>query len=339
MRYIIIFILNSLFISKSFSLQIESTNIYVNSNEEINLRILSSTDIEVFSPILKKFSESNKNISIEYIVASTADIYDEIKNNRDSRFDLVMSSAMDLQIKLANDGYAKNIDVSNKQTMPNWSLWQDKVIGLSLEPIVMVFSKKDVKNIPNTRSDLISILRANSNYFNNRIITYDINKSGAGFLFASQDARQSNSFWRLSELMGSLNAKVVCCSRDMLNSIISRDKFIAYNIIGSYAEERAKSEKNLLIVYPSDYTLILLRSALIPITSKNDSNALSFLNFLLSSTGQNFLEKKGMYSVYNKKIIQQGNIRPIRLDTGLLVFLDKLKRKRFLKEWNETIFQ
>ena len=339
MRYIIIFILNSLFISKSFSLQIESTNIYVNSNEEINLRILSSTDIEVFSPILKKFSESNKNISIEYIVASTADIYDEIKNNRDSRFDLVMSSAMDLQIKLANDGYAKNIDVSNKQTMPNWSLWQDKVIGLSLEPIVMVFSKKDVKKIPNTRSDLISILRANSNYFNNRIITYDINKSGAGFLFASQDARQSNSFWRLSELMGSLNAKVVCCSRDMLNSIISRDKFIAYNIIGSYAEERAKSEKNLLIVYPSDYTLILLRSALIPITSKNDSNALSFLNFLLSSTGQNFLEKKGMYSVYNKKIIQQGNIRPIRLDTGLLVFLDKLKRKRFLKEWNETIFQ
>jgi iron(III) transport system substrate-binding protein len=259
LRYIIIFILNSLFISKSFSLQIESTNIYVNSNEEINLRILSSTDIEVFSPILKKFSESNKNISIEYIVASTADIYDEIKNNRDSRFDLVMSSAMDLQIKLANDGYAKNIDVSNKQTMPNWSLWQDKVIGLSLEPIVMVFSKKDVKNIPNTRSDLISILRANSNYFNNRIITYDINKSGAGFLFASQDARQSNSFWRLSELMGSLNAKVVCCSRDMLNSIISRDKFIAYNIIGSYAEERAKSEKNLLIVYPSDYTLILLR--------------------------------------------------------------------------------
>ena len=39
------------------------------------------------------------------------------------------------------------------------------------------------------------------------------------------------------------------------------------------------------------------------------------------------------------KIIQQGNIRPIRLDTGLLVFLDKLKRKRFLKEWNEAIFQ
>lgn len=339
MRYFIIFTLNLFFISKCFSLQIESTNIYGKTDKEINLRILSSTDIEVFSPILKKFSELNRNIAIEYLVASTADIYNEIKNNRNSKFDLIVSSAMDLQIKLANDGYAKNIKISNQETMPNWSLWQNKVIGFSLEPIVMVVSKKDVKNSPNTRSELISILRENSNYFQNKIITYDINKSGAGFLFASQDARQSNSFWRLSELMGSLNAKVVCCSRDMLNAIVSRDKFIAYNIIGSYAEERAKIEKNLEIVYPSDYTLILLRSALIPYNAKYESNALSFLNFLLSSVGQKFLEKKGMYSVSNKKIIQQGNIRPIRLDTGLLVFLDKLKRKRFLKEWNEAIFQ
>ena len=139
--------------------------------------------------------------------------------------------------------------------------------------------------------------------------------------------------------MGSLNTKVVCCSSEMLDSIASRKKYIAYNLIGSYAQERAKYEKNLIVVYPSDYTLILLRSALVPINSKNNNNAVTFLNFLLSSDGQKFLEKKGMYSVSNKKIIQQGNIRPIRLDTGLLVFLDKLKRKRFLKEWNEAIFQ
>ena len=339
MRFIIIFIVNLNIIFECLALQIESTNLYGNTTKNINLEILSSTDIEVFSPILKKFSEINPNISIRYSGASTADIYNEVKNNKLSKFDLIMSSAMDLQIKLANDGYAKNIQISNLEEMPNWSIWQNKVIGFSLEPIVMVVSKKDVKNIPNTRSELISILRENSNYFKNKIITYDINKSGAGFLFASQDARQSNSFWRLSELMGSLNTKVVCCSSEMLDSIASRKKYIAYNLIGSYAQERAKYEKNLIVVYPSDYTLILLRSALIPINSKNNNNAVTFLNFLLSSDGQKFLEKKGMYSVSNKKIIQQGNIRPIRLDTGLLVFLDKLKRKRFLKEWNEAIFQ
>ena len=339
MRFIIIFIVNFNIFFECLALQIESTNLYGNTTKNINLEILSSTDIEVFSPILKKFSEINPNISIRYSGASTADIYNEVKNNKLSKFDLIMSSAMDLQIKLANDGYAKNIQISNLEEMPNWSIWQNKVIGFSLEPIVMVVSKKDVKNIPNTRSELISILRENSNYFKNKIITYDINKSGAGFLFASQDARQSNSFWRLSELMGSLNTKVACCSSEMLDSIASRKKYIAYNLIGSYAQERAKYEKNLIVVYPSDYTLILLRSALIPINSKNNNNAVTFLNFLLSSDGQKFLEKKGMYSVSNKKIIQQGNIRPIRLDTGLLVFLDKLKRKRFLKEWNEAIFQ
>ena len=68
MRYFIIFTLNLFFISKCFSLEIESTNIYGKTNKEINLRILSSTDIEVFSPILNKFSQLNRNIAIEYLL-------------------------------------------------------------------------------------------------------------------------------------------------------------------------------------------------------------------------------------------------------------------------------
>ena len=46
-----------------------------------------------------------------------------------------------------------------------------------------------------------------------------------------------------------------------------------------------------------------------------------------------------MLSIKNKKIFKKGNIKLIRLDTGLLVYLDKLKRKRFLSEWNEALFQ
>ena len=31
--------------------------------------------------------------------------------------------------------------------------------------------------------------------------------------------------------------------------------------------------------------------------------------------------------------------KPIRLDTGLLVYLDYLKRKNFLREWNAALLQ
>ena len=305
-----------------------------------DLNILSSTDVDVFEPLIKLFVKDNKQIRIRYVTASTSDIYKEITNSNKSNFDLVISSAMDLQMKLANDGFALDIENIEKSAIPEWSMWRKQIVGFSIEPIVTVISKADFNiKIPKTRRDLISILRNNPNKFYKKIITYDINKSGAGFLFASQDERQSESFWRLAEVMGSLKTRVVCCSSKMLDAVNSRESYIAYNIIGSYAEQRARKHKNLIVVYPYDYTLLLLRSAIIPKNSKNYTNANIFLKFLLSKPGQRILEQKGMLSIKNKKIFKKGNIKLIRLDTGLLVYLDKLKRERFLSEWNEALFQ
>jgi len=325
---------------KAHSLVIETINEYGPKKNYPDLNILSSTDVDVFEPLIKLFVKDNKQIRIRYVTASTSDIYKEIKNSNKSNFDLVISSAMDLQMKLANDGFAIDIENIEKSAIPEWSMWRKQIVGFSIEPIVTVISKADFNiKIPKTRRDLISILRNNPNKFYKKIITYDINKSGAGFLFASQDERQSESFWRLAEVMGSLKTKVVCCSSKMLDAVNSRESYIAYNIIGSYAEQRARKQKNLIVVYPYDYTLLLLRSAIIPKNSKNKANANIFLKFLLSKPGQKILEKKGMLSIKNKKIFKKGNIKLIRLDTGLLVYLDKLKRKRFLSEWNEALFQ
>lgn len=335
-----VFLLIFLITFKANSLVIETINEYGAKKNNPDLNILSSTDVEVFEPLIKLFVKNNKQLRVQYVTASTSDIFKEIKNSNKGKFDLVISSAMDLQMKLANDGFVVDIENIERSTIPKWSIWRKQIVGFSIEPIVTVISKADFNNkIPKTRRDLISLLRNNPNKFYKKIITYDINKSGAGFLFSTQDERQSESFWRLAEVMGSLKTRLVCCSSKMLDSVNSRESYIAYNIIGSYAEQRARKQKNLIVVYPYDYTLLLLRTAIIPKNSKNKSNSNIFLKFLLSNIGQKILEQKGMLSIKNREIFKKGNIKLIRLDTGLLVYLDKLKRERFISEWNEALFQ
>ena len=341
MRYIKFAVALILWAAPVFGLTVESVTDYGPTDRAVDLKILSSTDREIFEPVLKRYVDKFPDQRVRYTVASTSDISASIAKSQE-HFDLVMSSAMDLQIKLANDGLAAPLDLPDDLEVPDWSIWQDRLVGFSAEPIVMVVSKKDFvgKKTPETRRELITLIRNEPNFFKERVITYDVNTSGAGFLFASQDVRQTDSFWRLAEVFGGAKAKLVCCSGNMLDEVESGKSILAYNLIGSYAEQHAKTRKNLRVVYPRDYTLILLRTALIPKNAAKKSEARQFLTYLLGEDGQNHMtQTTGLLSPKSRSKLDQGNFKPIRLDTGLLVYLDKLKRKRFLREWNEALVQ
>lgn len=341
MRYIKFAIALIFWSVSAFGFTVESVTEYGSPNQDVDLEILSSTDKEIFEPVLQEFVNRHPSQRIRYTVASTSDISAYISKSQ-KNYDLVMSSAMDLQIKLANDGLAAPLDLPDDLGIPDWSVWQDRLVSFSAEPIVMVVSKKDFigKQTPETRRELISLIRNDTDFYKGKVITYDINTSGAGFLFASQDARQTDSFWRLAEVFGGARAKLVCCSGNMLDEIQSGKSILAYNLIGSYAEQHAKTRKNLKVVYPKDYTLILLRTALIPKDAARKRAARKFLTYVLSEDGQNHMtQTTGLLSPKNQSTLDLGNFKPIRLDTGLLVYLDKLKRKRFLREWNEALVQ
>ena len=126
----------------------------------------------------------------------------------------------------------------------------------------------------------------------------------------------------------------------MLDLLDNGEMAVAYNVLGSYANSRMNDNDLIKIIYPEDYTNLLLRTLLIPNNSKNKDNAENFVDFLLSENNQVTLEdKSGLPSIFSKDIIENYNSKPIRLDTGLLVFLDNLKRKQFLSEWNSAISQ
>lgn len=125
----------------------------------------------------------NPSVAIEYYVQGTANI-DEIFRQSQNEFDLVISSAMDLQLKLVNDGYAMALpDIDHA----NWAQWRSSLFAFTTEPAAIVVNRAafDGLTIPKTRQDLILALRARPEVFRNKLATYDVRTSGLGYLFAT----------------------------------------------------------------------------------------------------------------------------------------------------------
>ena len=311
----------------------EDKKVFSNGKNTNSLSILSSTDTSFFAPIIKSFLDKYPDIKIEYFVTGTASL-DEIFRKSPEKYDIIISSAMDLQLKLVNDGYAKKI---NQIDHPNWAKWRQSLFAFTIEPAAIVLNKKAFKNIaiPKTRQDLIKELRSRSTFFRNKIGTYDVRKSGLGYLFATQDARTSETFWRLMEVMGGLGTKLYCCSGDMIDDLVSGKIAVAYNVLGSYAEARKKKSDEIEIILPADFPTNMMRTALVSNSSSRVKTSETFIRHLLNTQTEKNNDKTHSLPPLFLKPGQQ----TIILEPALMTYLDKLKRKTFIKEWERAIIQ
>jgi iron(III) transport system substrate-binding protein len=74
------------------------------------LVVYSSLDEPLAQPMIRGFQEANPDVSVTYEDMLTGEIYDRIVRETDAgqrTADFAFSSAMDLQVKLSNDGYAQ----------------------------------------------------------------------------------------------------------------------------------------------------------------------------------------------------------------------------------------
>ena len=324
-----------------FSFEIEESKFYNAKKSSDILRVISTTDIAAFEPIILEFQNEYNYIDVEYVVASSSETMRAIYYEN-SRFDLVISSAMDLQTKLANDGFALRYKSVETEKLPKWTQWRNQVFGFTQEPAVMVISKKEfgALPIPKTRQQLVNLLRKNPDHFYGRIGTYDIRKSGLGYLFATQDSRNTESFWRLVEMMGRLKVDLYCCSGDMIKDVSRGRLVFAYNVLGSYAEGSLKVYPGLKIASFEDFSTVMMRTALIPKVSENPDVAGKLIDFLINLDKRpNLIKLSGFQPVTSGNLLNDKRTRPIKLGPGLLVFLDKLRKENFVRNWESSITQ
>ena len=315
--------------------------------------VYSSIDEAIALPLIDAFRDTNPTIAVRYVEAQTVDIYERVVQESDAgkpTADIAISSAMDLQMKLANDGYARRISSFASGQWPKWANWRDSAIGLTYEPAVIVYHKPDFVAAPppQTRAELEQYLRANSNDLQGRIGTYDIERAGVGLLFLARDIENHRDIWSLVGAMGGAGVKLYSTSSAILERVADGRFALGYNILGSYAAEWAKTHPDIGIVMPRDYTVVMTRVAVVPMRAGSPDLGERFLQYLMSPEGQKVMaEQSGLPAIHPAvdgpntatALIRQmgGQLRPAPLTPALMVYLDQAKRGRVVARWNKEL--
>ncbi|MEZ5537423.1 MAG: ABC transporter substrate-binding protein [Thiolinea sp.] len=266
--------------------------------------------------------------------------------------DVVISSAMDLQITLVNEGYADRHDTETHPWLPEWAQWRNEAFGFTYEPAVLVYNQKllTAEQIPENRFQLLDLLNEQREFFTGRIGTYDIARSGLGYLFASQEAEQASTWGRLVESMRRVNVRLYENTGTMLDAVRNGELLMAYNVLGSYAFAYAERHPELKLQLLNDYTLVMSRVAFVSRRARNKKLGHLFLDYLLSERAQQLLATEArLYPIHpainhevsfsglERVLTGRGPFKTIKLGPALLTYQDRMKKHRFLQEWKAVL--
>jgi iron(III) transport system substrate-binding protein len=326
--------------ASALEVEVEDHRIFPGTGDRV-LRIASTTDLAVFEPYIQSFLAALPDVSVDYSVLSSQELHRAIREG--AQFDLVLSSAMDLQFQLANDGFAQPYRSAATEGLPDWARWRDLIFAFTTEPAVVVINRArfDGLPLPTTRQELITLLRDNPDRFRGAVGTYDVRESGLGYLFATQEDRSTDAYWRLNEVMGRLRPRLYCCSALMIDDIAEGRLALAYNVLGSYAAEQLAQDSGgrVQILRMQDFSNVMLRTAIIPATARETEAAGAMID-ILATLG--LRDAPGDWPLPSLSQTGEGETMgfgPIRLGPALMVYLDPLNRRAFLAEWENAMEQ
>lgn len=322
------------------------------AKKEGKVVIYAATDTKQAEPLIKDFNALYPGIKVEYNDMNSTEIYNRFISEvaaGGNTADVLWSSAMDLQIKLVADGYGLPYKTQELAALPFWAAMNNTAYGTTFEPAVFVYNKRLVTadEVPHTHAELAKLLTTKQEKFKDKVTTYDIEKSGVGFMFITQDLRVNDKLWDLARALGSVNVRVQSSTGTMLERISSGENLLGYNVLGSYALVRAKKDPSLGVVIPKDYTLVLSRVQFISKTAKNPDAAKLWVDYILSKRGQTVIANDSkLYAIRGDvtgettsteltKEIGAG-LKPLQVNLMMLQYMDQTKRLAFLKQWKEA---
>ncbi len=316
------------------------------AKKEGAVSVYSATDLGLVQPMIDAFNAKYPEIRVDYNDLNTNIIYNRVISEAAAGQvggDIVWNSAMDLQMRLAHDGYLDTYESDQKAALPEWAEYEGQLYAATVEPIGIIYNKLAIPEdkVPVTRDAMIAFLGTPEAA--GKVATFDPEKSGIGFLIQTNDANTTEKFWDMAKAFGAAGGKVYSSTGSMRETVASGENILAFNLIGSYALDWAKDSQTLGVAFDPEHTAAFSRLAGIVANAPHPNAAKVFLDFLLSQEGQSQLAAHGLPSVrtdvttgFNLDTIGErvgGHLAPIAVDDTLLDYSDPMKRVKFLREW------
>ena len=305
--------------------------------------VYANADTSEMAPVILAFQRRYPGVTVRYADLGSNEMYRRFVGESRARkpsADLVWSSAMDQQVKLINDGFAQAYASPEKPALPPSAVWKNMGFGITAEPIAYVYNKKAIPNPPRSHAALEAMLRKDRRALTGKVATFDPARSNTGYLYLTQDFAITGDTRSLVEAMAATRPHLSITTEPMLRGVAEGKLSIAYNVIGSYALERARRDPRIGVVFPRDYTIVMSRIAFIAREARHPAAAKLFLDFLLSRQGQSLLAQHSLWPVRTDirgRRLPAAQARPVRVGPQLLANLDRLKQQRFLRDWKAIL--
>jgi iron(III) transport system substrate-binding protein len=324
------------------------------ANKEGKLVVYSALDTKAAQPLIKDFNALYPNIKVEYSDLNSTELYNRFiaeSASGQGSADVMWSSAMDLQVKLVDDGQALAYQSPEASKLPAWAVYKNQAYGTTYEPAVFIYNKRLVTGdeIPQDHASFAKLINTKADKYKGKVTTYDIEKSGVGFMFAVQDTKLFPGMKDLEHGFGASSYRVYGSTGNMLEKVSSGEHLLGYNVLGSYALVRAKKDPALGVVLPKDYTQVLSRVMFIGKQAKNPNAAKLWVDYILSPRGQKLIGSDvELFSIRNDvdaeytaasltKQLGANNVKPIPVSAEIVTYLDPKKRLDFLNAWKASL--
>jgi iron(III) transport system substrate-binding protein len=233
---------------------------------------------------------------------------------------------------------------------PRWANWRNTAYALTFEPAVFVYHKPSFEGSepPATRGQFVDYIKSHADAVHGKIATYNIERSGVGFLFVARDQEQFPDFWSTIRVFGEAGIKLYSTSSAILERVADGRVILGYNILGSYAADWAARHPTVGIVLPKDYTIVMSRIGLVPRAAAAPDLGRRYLEYFMSAEGQSIMARQLHIAAVNPDVAGENTanaitsaigaqLRPVPVTPGLLVYLDQVKRNRLITHWNEAL--